>query len=76
MGSVIDIFKLASYFPDSPHKVQFETQKFPKFRDNRYLKVVRLSDLRTGRLYLQVIFLDSFLLEAESTLKPQLGRKG
>jgi len=29
----------------------------PRFQDNRHMKVVRLSALRTGRLYLQKIFL-------------------
>ena len=29
----------------------------PRFRDNRHMKVVRLSALRTGRLYPQKIFL-------------------
>jgi hypothetical protein len=29
----------------------------PRFQDNRHVKVVRLSALRTGRLYLQKIFL-------------------
>jgi hypothetical protein len=39
------------------HKVLFEVQKFPTFQGNRYVKVVRLSDLGTGYLYPQVIFL-------------------
>ena len=31
--------------------------RFPHFQDNRYMKVVRLSALRTGRLYHQEILL-------------------
>ena len=31
--------------------------RLPRFEDNRHMKVVRLSDLRTVRLYLQEIFL-------------------
>jgi hypothetical protein len=36
----------------------------PGIQDNRHMKVVRLSALRTGRLYPQVIFL--VLLETRS----------
>jgi hypothetical protein len=31
--------------------------RIPDYKDNRYMKVVRLSALRTGRLYHQEIFL-------------------
>ena len=35
----------------------FQEVKVPTFHVNRYMKVVRLSAIRTGRLYLQEIFL-------------------
>jgi hypothetical protein len=35
----------------------FQEVEAPKFQDNRRMKVVRLSDLRTGRLYPQEVFL-------------------
>ena len=35
----------------------FQEVVAPRFHDNRHMKVVRLSDLRTGRLYPQEIFL-------------------
>jgi len=35
----------------------FQEGDAPRFQDNRHVKVVRLSALRTGRLYLQEIFL-------------------
>ena len=48
----------------------------PGFQDNRHLKAVRLSALRTGRLYPRGrYFWYSFLLEAELTIGPQCGRK-
>jgi len=48
----------------------FQEAEAPRFRDIRHMKVVRLSALRTDRLYTQEIFLDSFLLEAETTSEP------
>jgi hypothetical protein len=44
----------------------------PRFQDNRHMNVARLSDPRTGHIYL---FLYSFLLEAVSTPGQQIGRK-
>jgi hypothetical protein len=35
----------------------FQEVETPRFQDNRYMKVVRLSALCTGRLYPQEIFL-------------------
>jgi hypothetical protein len=35
----------------------FQKVEAPEFLDNRHMKVVRLSALRTGRLYLQEGFL-------------------
>jgi len=35
----------------------FQEDEAPKFPDNRHMKVVRSSGLRTGRLYLQEVFL-------------------
>jgi len=35
----------------------FQEVEVPSFQDNRHMKVVRLSSLRTGRIYPQEIFL-------------------
>ena len=56
----------------------FQEFQAPRLKENRYLKVVRLSALGAGRLYSPDIFLVSwysFLLKAESTPGPQCGRK-
>ena len=49
----------------------FQEVEAPRFRDNRLMKVVRLSALLTGRLYPPRKYSwYSFLLEAESTTGP------
>jgi len=40
---------------DRPYK--FQEVEAPRFKDNRHIKVVRLSVLRTGHLYPQETFL-------------------
>jgi len=35
----------------------FQEDEVPRFQDNRHMKVLRLSALRTGRLYTQAIYL-------------------
>jgi hypothetical protein len=37
--------------------LNFQEVEVPRFQDNRHMKVIRLSVLRTGRLYCQEIFL-------------------
>jgi len=50
---------------------RFQEDEAPRFQDNRHMKVVRLSALRTGHLYPPGnIPWYSFLLEAESTPGP------
>jgi len=49
----------------------FQEAEAPRFQDNRYTKVVSLSDPRTGRIYpTRKYSWYSFLLEAESTPGP------
>jgi len=45
----------------------FQKVEATRFKDSRHVKVVRLSALRTGRLYPGKYSWCSFLLEAEST---------
>jgi hypothetical protein len=51
----------------------FQEVEAPEFLDNRRMKVVKMSALRTGRLYPQEGY--SFLIEAESTPEPQCDQK-
>jgi hypothetical protein len=53
----------------------FPEVEAPEFLDNRHMKVLRLSALRTIRLYPSKNSWYSFLLEAESTSGPQCDRK-
>jgi hypothetical protein len=50
--------------------LEFQEVEAPRFLDNRHMKVVRLSAIRTGRLYPRKYSWYSFLLEAESTPGP------
>ena len=48
----------------------FQEDKVPSFQDNRHMKVVRLSALRTGRIYPPGNIPGTNLLGAESTPEP------
>jgi hypothetical protein len=48
----------------------FQKAEAPRFQDNRHMKVVRKSALRTCQLYPRKYSWYSFLLEAESTPEP------
>jgi len=49
--------------------------RLPDFKKIGYMKVVRLSAIRTGRLYASADIPGTHLLEAESTPGPQCDRK-
>jgi len=54
----------------------FKEFEVPRFQDNRHMKFIRLSALRTDRLYPKNKYSRySFPLDAESTPGPQCGRK-
>ena len=61
----IYILKQSHYSPWGFQKVEA-----PRFQDNRHLKVVKLSALRTGRLYPQEIFL--VLISVRGWVKPRV----
>ena len=48
----------------------FQEFEAPRFQDNRHMKVIRLSALRTGRFYPQEIFPVLISVKAESTPGP------
>jgi hypothetical protein len=54
---------------------RFKEVEAPRFQDNRDMTVVKLSALIIGRNYPQKYSRYPFLLEAESTLGPECGRK-
>ena len=49
--------KLKQFYYKSGQTQGFQEDEAPRFQDNRHMKVVRLSALRTGRFYPQEIFL-------------------
>jgi len=54
---------------------EFQEVEAPIFRDNQHMQVARLLAPRTSRLYASENISDTHLLEVESTLGPQCGRK-
>jgi hypothetical protein len=70
-SAVLEMYKVK----DRP--LGFQEVEAPRFLDNRYLKVGRLSAVRTGRLYPPRKYSwYSFLLEAESTPRAIVRPKG
>jgi hypothetical protein len=71
------VYKKGKAFPLQAWTGPWGFQEFeaPEFLDNWHMKVVRLSALRTGRLYPRKDSWYSFLLEAELNPGPQCDRK-
>jgi len=61
--------KQSHYRPEQARKGS-RRLRLPEFLDNRHMKVVKLSSLRTGRLYPSRHSWYLFLLEVESTPGP------
>jgi hypothetical protein len=53
---ILCVFRVKE-IPSLDRPIGFQEVEAPRFHNNRHMKVVRLSAVRTGRLYLQELFL-------------------
>jgi len=58
-------------FPDFKTVGTFQEVEAPRFQDHQYMKVVRLSALLTGLLYLQEIFLVLISVHPRAMVRPE-----